>query len=44
MVGAIMLTDDIFTSVSKDNWKLRRNHVTGIEVHYITTEALLNKG
>jgi hypothetical protein len=44
MEDVIKLADEKFASISKDDRKLRCDHVTAIEAHYVTTEALLNKG
>jgi hypothetical protein len=44
MEDVIKLADEKFASISKDDWKLRCNHVTAIEAQYMTNEALLNEG
>jgi hypothetical protein len=40
----IKLADEKFASISKDDWKLRCNHVIAIEAQYIVNDALLDEG
>jgi hypothetical protein len=39
----IKLADEKFASISKEDWKLRCDHIIAIEAQNIANEALLNE-